>query len=446
MEGILQGLDWETYGSEIVTHTGNLIRINTVNPPGNELAAARYIADQFDRENINSTILESAPGRASLIARIKGDGSQKPLLLMSHLDVVGVEPEKWTHDPFSAQISDGFMWGRGTLDCKNSVALWMMVMLIMSREKIVPKRDVIFLAAADEETGGEYGAKWLVDNHFDLIDAEAALNEGGGFGMEFMGKTFFTYQTAEKGNIWLRFTAKGTAGHASMPKVDNPVLKVTDLVNRLSKLKLGFSVIDTVRQMVKVMASTQGFPVGLAMKQMLNRYLSDFIISAAIKDETIAGGFRAMLNNTICPTVLKAGQKVNVIPSQALVELDIRVLPGHDQERMLAFIKKTAGNGFDVEVLDQVPPTESRLDHPLSESIRRAVKNHQPDSVLTPLLLPGSSDGAFLRSKGVVVYGFTPVLPVDDMDLAHGHDERISLESLRFSLEVGLETVLDFVL
>ncbi|MCP4753256.1 MAG: M20/M25/M40 family metallo-hydrolase [Proteobacteria bacterium] len=446
MKQILGRIEWEKYHTELTTHLGNLVRINTVNPPGNELEAARYLADLFEKENIESTILESAPGRGNIVARIKGDGTGKPLLLMSHLDVVGVETEKWKHDPFSAEIAEGCMWGRGTLDCKNSVALWAMILLILKRENITPKRDVVFLGAADEETGGQFGAKWLVENHFDLIQAEAALNEGGGFGLDFLDKTYYTYQTAEKGNIWLRFTASGTAGHASTPKADNPVLRITDLVSRLSKLKLGFSVVETVRRMVRTIASTQGFATGLVMKQLLNRHLSEWVISSAIKDESAGNSFRAMLNNTLCPTVLKAGHKVNVIPSSASMEIDIRVLPGQDPDGILEQIKRRAGSGFDIETIDLVPPSESPLDHPLADSIKKVVARHQPDSFTVPLLLPGTSDGAFLRSKGVVVYGFTPVLPSDDMDLAHNHDERISLESIKFGLEVGLETVLDFVL
>ncbi len=430
----------------MIHHLGNLIRINTRNPPGNELEAVKYITKVFDKEKVDTIVLESAPGRGNLIARIKGDGSKKPLLLMSHLDVVGVEPEKWDHDPFSGEIIDGSLWGRGALDCKNSVVLWMMILLILKREKITPKRDVIFLATADEETGGRYGARWLLDNHFELIEAEAALNEGGGFGREFLGHTFYTYQTAEKGNIWLRLTVRGKAGHASMPGKSNPTLKVIHLVNRLIKRKGRFAVTDTVRKMVEVMSEAQRFPVNILMKQILNPILSETIISAAIKDEATADGFRAMLKNTVCPTVLRAGQKVNVIPSEASAEVDIRILPGEDSEKTLEDLIRIIGDDVDVEVLDRVPPTESPLDHLLADSIRKTMARHKPDSFLIPLMLPGSSDGAFFRTKGTVVYGFTPVLPMDDMGLAHAHNERISLQSLEFSLNVGLETVLDFVL
>jgi acetylornithine deacetylase/succinyl-diaminopimelate desuccinylase-like protein len=188
--------------AELTTHLRELIKIDTTNQPGNEIAAARYIAQVFEREGIASTIIEPAPDRGNIIARLKGDGSKPPLLLMGHLDVVAAESVKWEHPPFAAEIDNGCIWGRGSLDCKNTVALWMMVLILLKRSGVRSKRDVIFLATADEEADQRHGMEWLVDHRYDLIEAEAALSEGGGFGISFMDKVFYNYQSAEKGIVW----------------------------------------------------------------------------------------------------------------------------------------------------------------------------------------------------------------------------------------------------
>jgi acetylornithine deacetylase/succinyl-diaminopimelate desuccinylase-like protein len=431
---------------EIIRHLKNLICINTTNPPGNEIAAARYVAEVFKKADISYNILESEPGRASIIARHKGDGSKRPLLLMSHLDVVGVEADKWARDPFGAEEVGGVVWGRGALDCKNSVALWMAIMIALKRSGILPKRDVIFLSAADEETGGSKGCEWLVKNHFNLIDAEAALNEGGGFGIDFMGKTFYTYQSAEKGNIWLRVTARGTPGHASMPREDNPVKRLACLINKLTHKKYPLKVTPSVKKMIEVMASSRNTAVGTVIKQLMNPIISNTLIRLAIKDAGTAAGFKAMLHNTVCPTVFHAGQKTNVIPSEAVAEFDFRILPPYDPEEFYASAVKEIGPGFEIEVLDKKAGTESPVDHELAHLIRKTMNRHKPDATIVPFLIPGVTDGVFFRPRGMVVYGFTPVLPQDDISLTHGHDERISVESLEFSLKVGLEVVLDFVI
>ena len=379
------------------------------------------------------------------MARLKGDGSLAPLLLMSHLDVVPVEEDKWTHPPFAAEIHDQVLWGRGSLDCKNSAALWMTIMVLIKRAGLIPKRDVIFLATADEEAGHKDGMEWMVANHWDLIEAEAALNEGGGFGLSMMNRTFYTCQNAEKGNIWLRVLAHGTPGHGSTPRSDNPTVKIAALIDRLVSRKFPFKVTHTVRQMVRTMARTQRPPIRWLFQLLLNPLLFDTLISKALPNETEAAGFRAMLRNTLCPTVLKAGYKTNVIPSEACCEIDFRLLPGFTVEACLEDLKHLIGDGFEVEVFDARPPSESPVDHPLARAAARAIADYDPDAHLVPLLLPGVTDACFLRPRGVSVYGFTPVLPMDDMDLTHGHDERISLASLDFSLRIGLDVVLDYI-
>lgn len=442
---MLPNLDLDALYAEMVTHLANLIRIDTTNPPGNEIEAVRYLAGLFDKEGIGYEIVEPESGRASIVARIKGDGTARPFLLMSHLDVVGVEPDKWQVPPFSGKIVESKLWGRGALDCKNTVALWLMILIAIQRSGWRPKRDLIFLGAADEETGGQFGAKWIVNNRYELVAAEAALNEGGGYCIELMGRTFYTFQTAEKGNLWLRITSRGEPGHASVPHGNNSVSHLIELVRNLQNLNMTFKATKTVRQMIQIIAHSHGFPRSLGMKQLLNPLLSNVIIDYVMQNKAVAASFKAMLRNTISPTVLKAGQKVNVIPSVAIAELDIRVLPGFDMQEILSRINGLVGNNFEIEVTDLVTPSESVLDHPLASCIKQALYEKFPQAVAVPLPSPGSSDSGFFRDRGVVVYGFSPLLPQEEIFLAHTNNEKISLESIRFSLEVGLRTVCQFI-
>ena len=442
---MLEHLDLPRLFDEMVAHFSHLIQINSVNPPGNEIDVARYIASVFDQEGISYEIIEPEPTRASIIARIKGNGTERPLLLMSHLDVVAVENDKWDMPPFSGTIKDDVLWGRGALDCKNTVSLWMMVMVAVKRSGWVPKRDLIFLGAADEETGGRWGAKWIAENRYDLVDAEAALNEGGGFGLELDRRIFYTYQTGEKGNLWLRITKNGTPGHASIPNGENPVSELVACIERLQKQKLPFRLTPSVQQMIATLCKSSPFFKSIGLRLMIQPLFSDLILRKGIKNHSIASSFRAMLRNTVSPTVLQAGQKVNVIPSEAQAEVDFRILPGFNMEHVLQQIKQTIGPGFQVDVTDLVWPSESPPHHPLARCISAAVQDQYPAAQVVPLLLPGSTDGGFFRAKGMVVYGFSPILPTEDTSLAHSHNERIGLDSVRFSLEVGLKTVIDFI-
>jgi len=431
---------------ELVRHLRNLIRIDTTNPPGNEIEAARYIADVLLQEHIEPTILEPSPGRGNLIARLKGAGSKRPLLLMSHLDVVAADAKQWQHHPFEAEIHDDYVWGRGSVDCKNTVALWMMILLLLKRAHVVPKRDLVLLATADEESGHRHGMEWLVNNHYDLVDAEAALNEGGGFGMEFSDQMFFTFQSAEKGNIWLNIVAKGTPGHASIPRRDNPVRRIAALSEKLARMRYPVQLTPSVQEMLDHLAATRPPFQEKLFKMLLKPWSVRALISLAVRDEFMADGIRAMLSNTLCPTVLKAGSKVNVIPEEAACQIDHRILPGYELNEAVDDLIQRIGPDFEVEIMDTRPATESRLDHELVGSIKKVLQQQCPDAKAIPLLSTGSTDASFLRSRGMAVYGFSPMLQMDEMNLAHANDERISLESLAFSLEVGLAVVLDYIM
>ena len=426
---------------ELVRFLRTLIRFNTTNPPGEEIAAARFIEKVFKSEGIETLILSPAPGRANVVARLKGNGAKKPLLLMSHLDVVDTEGQNWSFPPFSAELNGGCIWGRGALDCKNSTALWMSLMLRLKRDSLPLNRDIIFLATADEERGHRLGIEWLCENHFSLIDSEAALNEGGGFSFLFGDKTFFTYQPAEKGNLWLSLTARGPGGHASSPWGSNPLTGSAELAVKLSRLPVKARVTPAVKEMLRIMGRELPFPYGPALSLVSALPLSKALLSRLIPDQDFAASLYAMTHSTLTPTVLKRGTATNIIPDSSLLEMDIRLLPGEDPTETEKRIRKICGNSFTVKVLDKRLPNGSPLKDPLINCLREAISMEHPGAVTLPLLLPGGTDANCLRPKRVKVYGFTPLLPEDNITLAHKADERISLKSLDFGYRVGLEVL-----
>ncbi len=229
-----QTINWQAAGEEIVALVRGLLQLDTRNPPGNEVRAAAYLQGLFEAEGISGEIVGPSKDRGTFIARLKGDGTAPPLLLMSHIDVVAVEPEKWTHDPFSADIADGFIYGRGALDMKQMVGMEALTMLLLKRSGMPLKRDVIYMAAADEECGGLAGAGWVVEHHPELIQAEYALNEGGGGGLEIEGRRYYSVQTAEKGTVRFRLRTYGKPGHGSVPHNDNAILKLATILTTLT--------------------------------------------------------------------------------------------------------------------------------------------------------------------------------------------------------------------
>jgi len=447
------GFDAETALREATAFLQRLIQFDTTNPPGNETPAARYIADVFAREGCRAEVVESAPGRGSVIARLKGSGSKRPLLLLSHLDVVPAVAADWKHDPFGGELVDGEIWGRGSLDTKNLTAVWMAVFLQVKRLGLPLKRDLIFAATADEEMGGTYGVKWLVDNRPELLECEFALNEGGGTGMQLGGKTVYLYQTAEKGICWTRLTAKGRAGHASVPHRDNPVVHLAGALHRIGTTPLPMHVSDTFRLFTERMAACLPGQLGQAFSLLLDPAAQEQAL-ALIPDEYQANTIRAMSHNTAAPTVLRGSDKTNVIPRVATAEIDCRILPGQTPESLLDELRQVLGlqgNGeaegrFELALDRASLATESPPDTPLADALRTALARHDPDAALVPFLVPGGTDGRFLRPLGVVCYGFAPTLPGTDESSVHGVNERISVKSLDFAVRVLWDAVTELIL
>ena len=438
-------LNWNAIRDETTRYLQDLIRIDTTNPPGNETRAAEYLASVFKHEGIEPIVLESAPGRGNIVARLKGDGRAAPLLLMAHLDVVPVEADKWQHPPFDGKIVDGYLWGRGALDTKQLAAMELMVMLLLKREGKPLARDVIFMGNADEEAGGKLGAGWMVEHHRDLINAEYAINEGGGFGVEFMGHTFFTCQTGEKGTARFTMRTRGKPGHASQPHADNAILKLADAIQKIGAAKFPLHVTPTVRVFFEGIAAKLGQPYATLLPALLDSKRYDAVMSRLPLNEGMRAMLYAMLHNTVTPTILNAGTKINVIPSVAEAKCDARLLPGFTADDLLRELRAFLDRDVEIEFQDNTPGREADHRTPLFETIKRVMARYVPDAPVLPYLVVGATDARHVTKLGTRVYGFCPLrAPMEELDSVHGHNERIALENLEFGTRVLYDVVSEF--
>jgi acetylornithine deacetylase/succinyl-diaminopimelate desuccinylase-like protein len=436
-------IDWNAAGDEAVALLQDLLRIDTSNPPGNERPAAELLAQTLRADGIEPVLLESAPGRTNLVARLRASGPTRggPLLLAGHLDVVPVERAQWLRDPFGGEIADGCVWGRGAVDMKNFVAMAAMVQKLLARAAQPLQRDLIFAAVADEETGCDQGSRYLVENHPELVSAEFAIGEGGGFTLTVGRKRYYTVEVAEKGVCWLRAWVKGRPGHGSVPHPDSAVVKLAAAVARLGQTRLPQHVTPVMRSFVERVAASQPLAARMVLPLLLNPTLAGVLLDRVFPDPGVARGFAALLSNTAAVTVLAAGQKTNVIPAEATCEIDGRLLPGESVPSFLQEVQRILGPDVELEVLKTLPPVETPdpYDGPVFSAIQRAVKRHDPQALTIPYLMPGFTDAKYLSRLGLKWYGFAPVrLPPETRfaELCHGHNERIPVDSFRLGLRM----------
>lgn len=442
-----QRINWQEVGDETITTVRDLLRLDTRNPPGNEVRAATYLQTLFADEGIAGEIVGPSQDRGTFIARLKGDGSAPPLLLMSHTDVVAVEPERWTHDPFSGDIADGFLYGRGALDMKQMVAMEAMTMLLLKRTGVPLRRDVIYMAAADEECGGHAGAGWVVTHRPDLIQAEYALNEGGGSGFEINGRRYYPVQTAEKGTVRFRLRTLGRPGHGSVPHEENAILTLSALLAKFTPDLLPVHFTATLRRYISGLASGQPPEVAQALQAVLaDKAAADAAVERLPLEKTLKERLHAMLRNTVTPTMLKAGSQINVIPSEAEAFIDGRHLPGWTPALFLEELRSVLGSEVEITLLDPSPPLEADLQSPLFERIKDVLNEHDPEATAVPYLLTGGTDAKHVAKLGTKVYGFVPGLYAGEGEgrRVHSHDERVSLRSLRWGVRVLYEVVEQF--
>ncbi len=439
-------VDWNQTGEEAVGWLQELVRFDTTNPPGNELSLVKYLAEKLTSEGLNAQVLESTPERANLVVRLEGDGSERPLLLLSHLDVVPAEPEKWTHPPFSGTVAEGHVWGRGAIDSKLTAAVDLQVLLLCKRLKLPLKRDLVVVAAADEEMGGTNGVKWLVENHPDVFDAEYGINEGGGFALLVDGNPVYTCQVAEKGSANLNLLARGRPGHSSVPHEDNAVLHLARSLDRLGQHKMPHRVPESVRAFFERAAAAQKRP---EVRDLLLAVLDpDQHVEALQRmpvNEATRLMFDAMVRNTCAPTILNAGVKRNVIPSEATAKLSGRPLPGVDEAEFVDEIRQLVREGFEYELEGGFRPgVEFPHETPLFEAIQASMGQLDPNGTVVPYMVTGGTDARFLTKLDLQIYGFIPMRfepGMDFFDLCHGHDERVSTSNVQFAVQVLFDVV-----
>ena len=380
------------------------IRIDTTNPPGDELPAAKLLKQKLLADGIPATIWVPQPGRGVIAARMRGHGRHnKALILLSHIDVAPANPKEWQVPPFSGEIKNGAIWGRGSIDDKGPGVIDLMAMLAIRRAGILLDRDIIFIATCDEEAGGGLGASWVIQHEADIFsDAGYVLNEGESIDSRPNGRRYFAVSIAEKAPLWLRLTAVGPDGHASVPSPDNAVTRLIGALARLQAYQPAIRVIDPVAAYFKALNALDGGPpefLDLATALQNADYARTFL---ALPHQS------AMVRDTIAPTNLSAGGKTDVIPPSALAELDCRLLPGDDSQAVLADLRKVINDDkIKVDVLLNFPAVASPADSPLMTAIAKLAESE--NAVAVPTMIASFTDSHYFRQKGLVAYGFVPI-------------------------------------
>ena len=422
-------VDWSKVNAEALEHYMHLLRIDSSNPPGNESRVADYVKSVLDREGVPAQLLALDPARANLVARIRGNGRKKPLLVMGHTDTVGVQRERWTVDPFAAIRKDGFIYGRGAQDDKDDLAAGLMLMLLLKRMNVQLDRDVIFLAEAGEEGTSQVGIDFMVSQHWDEIAAEYALAEGGYVAARNGKVRFVEVTTTEKVPRGVRLVAHGTAGHGSRPRLDNAVVRLGAAVAKFASWQPPIRLNDTTRTYFERLATISPPEEAWRYRHILDRSKAPQIDQYFAEHEL---GHYSILRTSISPTMIQGGFRHNVIPSEAEAYLDVRALPDEDMDRLLGEIRHVIADSS-VEVLpapraERPSAKPSRIDTEMFLALERVQRRMFPGAITLPAMLTGATDMAQLRARGVTAYGLGPI--VDDSDGgaggAHADDERLA--------------------
>ncbi len=437
--------DWKKVAAETLDHFSALLRIDTSNPPGNETRAATYIQKALAAEGIPSRLFALEADRANLVARLGGNGTRKPLLIMGHTDVVGVQREKWTLDPFGALRRDGYIYGRGALDDKDNLTAALIVMLLLKRTGVKLDRDVIFLAEAGEEGTTAVGIDFMVSRHWNEIEAEYALAEGGGGVSRADQVRYMTVSTTEKVPRGVTLVARGTAGHGSAPRQDNAVVRIASAVSRVGAWQAPMRLNDTTRAYFERLATISTPEEAARYNNLGNPARAPEIERYFARNEIM---HNSMLRTSVSPNIIRAGFRINVIPSEAEAVLDIRALPDEDMTSFYATLRKV----IDDPSIELVPPKSgrpagapTRLDTEMFRALERVQQRVYPGAITLPMLLAGATDMAQLRARGVQAYGIGPIVREQDRlrGAAHGDDEKILETSLHKFVEFLWHAVLE---
>jgi acetylornithine deacetylase/succinyl-diaminopimelate desuccinylase-like protein len=459
---------WKGAGDELVETLRALIRIPSVNPvpvesPDGETRAASWIAGALADAGVPSEILELVPGRGSVAARLRGDGTGgEPLLLLSHLDVVPAPADLWSHGPFDGDVADGYVWGRGAVDMKDLLAMELTVVRMLAAEARaagrdpatdpIPglTRDILFASTADEEAGGLSGIGWIVQERPELIRAAAAINESGAVATTFGGRRFYPIGVAEKGYAVYRLTVRGTWGHGSMPRDDNAAVRAAQAVLRLAA-QGGPRPTDVMRTFLGGVADELDGEQARLLRALASDdpRLGEAALDA-ICDPMPARVIRALLRDTVSPNIVHAGVKYNVIPGEATIELDCRLLPGTTEDDMRETVIGRLGDlaaHVDVALVIHAPPVAAPVDSDFYRLLARTVVDHDPDGIPLPFMVPFATDAKHTAALDVPTYGFSPLRldPAERfMERFHGVDERVGVDALRWGLPVLYDVVRRF--
>ena len=440
LDAKIGGVNWPAYQDATVKTMQEYLRVDTSNPPGNELAAAQFFHQLFDSASIPNTTYEYAPGRADFYAILKGDGTLRPLVMLNHMDVVRADPSHWHKPPFSGEIINGEIYGRGALDMKGEALLQAMVMMVAAREHLPLKRDLIFLATADEEVKGT-GSAWFLANHADLVcNAEYLITEGGSNLFRTGHQTVYGVGVAEKAPLWIRVTATGRGGHGSIPIADSAPNRLVRALWRVVDWQSPFRVLPFVDQYLKVMAQFEPEPRASQFRDV-RKALADPITARQLsQDENL----NHLLRNTISLTVLEGSAQTNVIPDTAYAELDARLLPGEDPQAFLAQLHRVvADENVKFESLNIFKaPNSSSSDTELYRIIESVVHKYNPQAVVVPALIGGFTESQLYRTMGITCYGFNTLELSEELESTeHANDERIPVEQLRRGVKMFFEVV-----
>jgi len=426
-------LDWDALTEEATQLLSDYLRVDTVNPPGNETRACEWFGRILDREGIPYELYDPGENRATLVARLTSDGARgRPLVLLNHTDVVPFERDHWTEEPMSGLIKDGFIWGRGAIDMKGMGIMELISFLLHKRHGLELHRNLVFIAVADEEAGSAYGVEFLAREHPHLFDCDYVINEGGGGTTEVLGKPrpVINIGVSEKGPFWLKLRAKGRPGHGSVPHDDNAADRLVRALQRIHDWQRPLMPAPEVREYF-----AQLHAAGIIDEEPTDEVLAK-----------IAGEhprFHSMQTNSISLTTMQAGVKHNVIPAEASATLDVRLVPGYDPNVFFDELRAVIDDErVEVERIFESSTPPSRLDTELYGVMTRASKDAIEDVVVVPGVSTGFTDSRVFRRMGIPAYGFVPwLLGPDEQGRAHGNDERVSIDNLRLGMQILHATI-----
>lgn len=422
--------------NETITLCQEMIRIPSVNygeGRGDEKAMAEYVASKLAEVGIKSELIETAPNRVNVVAKIEGSDQSRPgLVLHGHIDVVPVNADDWSVDPFSGEIKDGFIWGRGAVDMKDMDAMILATVRMWQRVGYKPPRNILLAFFADEEAGSDYGSRWLVKHRPELFDGYSeAVSEVGGFSLTITGgHRLYLVEAAQKGINWMKLSAKGTAGHGSFINPDNAVTKVADAVSRIGNYEWPQLETKTSGLLFRKIAQLTGDKYDPKNVKPLLKHLGGAVRMLG-----------ATISNTANPTMLEAGYKVNVIPQSASAVVDGRFLPGYE-DQLQQTIKRLAGDDIEVEMITRDIALEVEFAGPLVDAMCKAITGEDKEGIPVPYLMSGGTDNKALSDLGIIGYGFSPLRLPENLDffsLFHGVDERVPIDGLKFGVRVLYE-------